>query len=347
MNDEVTKIRLNSQHAESNPASNPLQDPQNEKVLEKKSKVNTALAAGAVGLGIGAVAMTAMGFNWPSEVSPPPPNVNPNVVPSPEPVIHDNAPVATTVDDSMTFAQAFKAARTEVGPGGIFVWKDQVYNTYYAEEYAAMSPEDKTEFAASFNDHGLIHPDPQPANVITEPSQVVINIHNNPEPDNIEVLPDPFIPETVIAVIDGEDGSIVSLVDSDGNHIEDKMYVDVDGDFVDDIVYIDSNEDGNVETITILNDYEANGGDINPPTDVVPVENISGVTVTDDEWVIVEPDDPSNHGITITDDPQPYIEPDDPSNHGITIADDHEPFINIDPMDGPDYTNDANISDLV
>lgn len=59
--------------------------------------------------------------------------------------------VATTVDDSMSFSQAFAAARREVGAGGLFTWHGHTYGTYYAEEWNAMSPVDKEQYWADVN----------------------------------------------------------------------------------------------------------------------------------------------------------------------------------------------------
>jgi len=44
------------------------------------------------------------------------------------------APHASTPDDDMSFSEAFAAAREEVGPGGVFMWHGNAYNTFYAEE---------------------------------------------------------------------------------------------------------------------------------------------------------------------------------------------------------------------
>ena len=51
------------------------------------------------------------------------------------------------VDDSMSFAQAFESARTQVGAGGVFTWHGNIYNTYTEAEWKAMSHEDKQLFA--------------------------------------------------------------------------------------------------------------------------------------------------------------------------------------------------------
>lgn len=57
--------------------------------------------------------------------------------------------LAESVDDSMSFAEAFSSARQEVGAGGVFVWKGQLYNTYTAEEWEELSADEKDEFDLS------------------------------------------------------------------------------------------------------------------------------------------------------------------------------------------------------
>ena len=66
--------------------------------------------------------------------------------PSSEPMI------ATHVTDEMSFEDAFKTARQEVGPGGYFEWNGQLYNTYYKEEWNALSVEERQEYAATVRD---------------------------------------------------------------------------------------------------------------------------------------------------------------------------------------------------
>lgn len=56
--------------------------------------------------------------------------------------------VANGVDDNMSFNEAFAAARSEVGAGGCFVWHGNVYGTYYANEWNAMTPAQHDEFTA-------------------------------------------------------------------------------------------------------------------------------------------------------------------------------------------------------
>ena len=51
------------------------------------------------------------------------------------------------VDDAMSFKEAFEAARSQVGAGGVFTWHGKVFNTYTAAEWQAMSNEERQLFA--------------------------------------------------------------------------------------------------------------------------------------------------------------------------------------------------------
>jgi hypothetical protein len=78
--------------------------------------------------------------------------VAPNAKPTPPKTDSHEIPnshepmVATHVTDEMSFEDAFKTARQEVGPGGYFEWNDHLYNTYYKEEWEAMSKEEREEY---------------------------------------------------------------------------------------------------------------------------------------------------------------------------------------------------------
>ena len=51
------------------------------------------------------------------------------------------------VDQSMSFGEAFEAARQEVGAGGVFHWHGGIYNTYTAAEWNSMTPEEHNQFS--------------------------------------------------------------------------------------------------------------------------------------------------------------------------------------------------------
>lgn len=58
----------------------------------------------------------------------------------------ENIAIAGQVEEQMTFGQAYAAAREETGPGGIFSWHGQVYNTYTVEEWQGLSLGQRQEF---------------------------------------------------------------------------------------------------------------------------------------------------------------------------------------------------------
>lgn len=62
--------------------------------------------------------------------------------------IYDHAPVAH-VGQHLSFADAFAAARAQVGPGGVFHWHGHDYGTYYETEWDAMSDSQQAQYEAS------------------------------------------------------------------------------------------------------------------------------------------------------------------------------------------------------
>lgn len=74
-----------------------------------------------------------------------------NDAPQRPPQVDEHIPVASCVDDDMSFSQAFAAARAEVGPGGVFQWHGHLYNTYTAEEWNQLSAEERAEYDSHFD----------------------------------------------------------------------------------------------------------------------------------------------------------------------------------------------------
>ena len=58
----------------------------------------------------------------------------------------DNIDIAGNVEPNMAFGEAYATAREEVGPGGIFSWRGEVYNTYTLEEWQGLSLGQRREF---------------------------------------------------------------------------------------------------------------------------------------------------------------------------------------------------------
>lgn len=59
---------------------------------------------------------------------------------------NENIAIASRIEEQMPFKEAYAAAREETGPGGIFSWHGQVYNTYTVEEWQGLSLGQRQEF---------------------------------------------------------------------------------------------------------------------------------------------------------------------------------------------------------
>lgn len=98
-----------------------------------------------------------------------------------------------TVDDSMSFSQAFGAARAQVGAGGVFTWHGNIFNTYTADEWKAMSNEDKQLFAeqvkpqisaSDIDTHQLVaHVAPEENVEVQHEPSVTVEVEDEPLPD--------------------------------------------------------------------------------------------------------------------------------------------------------------------
>lgn len=71
--------------------------------------------------------------------------------------VDDDIAVATTVNDDMSFGEAFAAARAEVGPGGCFEWHGNVYGTYTADEWNNMTAEERADWSDHFSWNHIDH----------------------------------------------------------------------------------------------------------------------------------------------------------------------------------------------
>ena len=102
-----------------------------------------------------------------------------------------------TVDDSMSFSQAFEAARAQVGAGGVFTWHGNIFNTYTADEWKSLSDQEKHLFAeqvkpqvgaADIDTHQLVaHVAPEENVEVEQDATVTVEVEDEPLPDaNLE-----------------------------------------------------------------------------------------------------------------------------------------------------------------
>lgn len=148
--------------------------------------------------------------------------------------------MATSVNDDMSFSEAFAAARAEVGGGGAFVWNGNVYSTYTAEEWDAMTDEQKEEYYENLNwSKQEVDDQPEVEVVSTTPDNPV----DSPLAE-VEVVVDDEPEVEVLGVVhDDETGANFGIMNVDDQEI---VFVDVNDDGTFDVMASDLNQDGQV-----------------------------------------------------------------------------------------------------
>lgn len=200
--------------------------------------------------------------------------------------------VATSVDDSMSFGEAFAAARQEVGPGGLFVWHGHTYGTYYGNEWNAMSPEDKEQYWADvFHTTAQLSHEAESQennieqgnndNLSNEMNEVSEVNDSNEENGSITEPQPPTSPEEAssepeLLVIHEDD--LVSSSDEDGDGSVDVVIATVNDNEVEDMI-VDFDGDGQFDTLILDGDSE-NVVEING-LEIVPNDD-SGLTHDED-----------------------------------------------------------------
>lgn len=161
-----------------------------------------------------------------------------------EPASMDLEPLPVAeVSDDMSFGEAYASAREQVGPGGVFEWRGSIYNTYNAEEWEAMSPEDRAEFADRFN---LTHIE---VDTISEAESDLTEGYASVHEQNIEneeVVGEVDIQVEEVGVVVMEDGSeVVMATGQVGGHTA--VMADTDNDGVIDAMAVDVNDNNVVD----------------------------------------------------------------------------------------------------
>lgn len=188
-------------------------------LTEKQRNLLNASAAGFSGVSLGVLAAILMGSTDANNLTPPIPGVTAEPGDCDVSVqIFTDAPFADTVSDDMSFGDAFRAARSEVGCGGVFEWRGKLYNTFLKEEWDTMSHLEKQEFYSSIDSS-------YSPGSISEESEI-LDILNDLESDtdlymdaeeDIVILEDevPLLGEEVIVISAEED-----ILSSEQGHVE-------------------------------------------------------------------------------------------------------------------------------
>jgi hypothetical protein len=154
--------------------------------------------------------------------------------------------VASGVNDSMSFGEAFAAARQELGAGGLFVWHGNTYGTYYANEWNDMTPEQHDQYWADVqHTTSTIEYDPMDDSVLTndmaDADVVDVDVDIEATADLEEVELDDLAEAEVDPDIDPDNlGDTAFLVES--NDLDDitEVEVNVDVDEVDEMEMADT-----------------------------------------------------------------------------------------------------------
>lgn len=192
-------------------------------------------------------------------------------------VIYDEAPVATTVTDDMSFSDAFAIARSEVGPGGVFEWRGNLYGTYYKTEWDSMDAEERHQYAES------VHR----ADLDGDSDDTSIN-HSDIEGEVEEVIVDHsegeiFLQDEEVTFPDGTTMNVGYF--QSGDEVIMKVDVDLDGtyDYVVDqeagqLIGLNGNPD--VDLASLISDEEAS--DISEPimSEYVEVDGYNALVTT-------------------------------------------------------------------
>lgn len=273
MNTEETNLKdEKTQFNEVNVPANTLPEVTPPLPQSQKKGVWKTIAIGAgTGLvfGAGTAALTSMVLPNNEQGTP---GVEPPV--GPEEVITDpEISNATSVSDDMSFADAFATARAEVGPGGTFQWHGQLYNTYTAEEWSQLNPEQQDEYNNHF---AIVDDDPnqpvEPAENEDDELVQVVDDPNKPEDEN-PVINEPEKPEEDVVVIDetgddeeyeveilgvvhdGDTGMNTGVMTVDDQAV---IFVDVDGDEVFDLAATDVDGNGQIDDNEIIDITDQN-----------------------------------------------------------------------------------------
>lgn len=177
--------------------------------------------------------------------------------------VDDEIPVATAVNDDMTFSEAFAAARAEVGAGGCFEWHGSIYGTYTAAEWNSMSAGERAEWGEHFSWNHIDHSESDVAphspaahrdelaatDAAGEGDDIpVVSVDHNDQPR--EVAQEQSAVQQSSGETDGQDVQIIGVVHDDDSDMniagmvvdnQEVILIDVDNDLEFDYLAVDAN----------------------------------------------------------------------------------------------------------
>ncbi len=166
-------------------------------------------------------------------------------VTEPLPYEEDQILEAHSVNDAMSFDQAFAAARSEVGPGGAFVWHGHVYGTYMANDLDWVNMTADMRNAHSELILSQVHPTPYysatpepPVVEVPEEPVVVEEPIQAEEPVQAEEASELYV--YGVETVENEDGETINVAyGTYGDHM--MTMIDTDNDQIMDTLVVDDN----------------------------------------------------------------------------------------------------------
>ena len=229
------------------------------------AKKDSAFTKAAVGMGLGIVLGTTTSFvsskafagNTPS------PNEPSNDTDGSNITADSTIEMSDAVNDDMSFSEAFAAAREDVGSGGAFEWRGNIYSTYYEEEWENMSEEERAEYQSHFSSEENTD-DVAEAEAVSNDEQEELVASTDFDDEGADVIAETDVTAeedlvvedeltAEVEVVDSEDVEILGVVHDDDTGFDvgvmsvdgqDVFLVDVETDGVFDVMAVDANNDG-------------------------------------------------------------------------------------------------------
>ena len=206
-------------------------------------------------------------------------------------------PVASSVSDDMSFSEAFTAARTEVGSGGVFEWHGNIYSTFTEDEWNGMTAEQRDEYGSHFSWHSdnsstetasSTHSSASSHSAHATDEVEVSEVTQTSHTEEVAVVDvDPEV-EVLGVVHDEESGANIAGLAVDGQEV---VLIDVNGDETFDVMGADVNGDQQLSQNEIVDISGQNltvndlGGISNPDGSLYASNNSNEIDYTNDTAV--------------------------------------------------------------
>lgn len=250
---------------------------------------------------------------------------------NPDIVVPEGIQTSDAVNDDMSFSDAFAAAREDVGSGGVFFWRGNLYNTFTREEWDAMSDEDKNDFG---RDISVAHDnrEDQGANQDTDGENVPVadvqqpdekpteeNSNAESESSDTESENDPLLEPEPSDILDVEEHDVEAEVVEDGEALVEE-----------------------VQVISLEHDVDLGDGAV--------ADSVGTMSVNGESVYLVDTDSDGNFDSTIDgneiQDIPDGMESVDSFEQELALQSAQDDLLNPADDGMPDYINDADVSDF-